>query len=133
MINKTVWYSLNVPKTADYGTDLLLCNSLFQLKIPVKHINNPIQHLGIESDEVYLEKLKNSVENRKKWYHQNKQLRLVNNLLMLYHQLLLTKSIYLVSVLFLLFEKWILIKIKNSKSSLFWVDLYRIGILSQRN
>lgn len=133
LISKSIWNRLQLPKTADYGTDLLLCNALFQLQIPVKHINNPIHHLGIEEDTMYLEKLKNSVVNRKKWYHENKEIRLVNNMLMLYHLMLQTKIIYVIRYLFLITQKWIIAKIKNPKSSLIWVDLYRIGILSQRN
>lgn len=48
-INKTI-------KIKTYGEDLLFKQKLEEQQIPVLHIDNPVYHLGLESNEQFLEK-----------------------------------------------------------------------------
>ncbi len=47
-----------------YGhEDTLLGFDLFQKKIDILHINNPVEHTGLENSEVFLEKTKTALKN----------------------------------------------------------------------
>ena len=46
-----------------YGEDLVISQRIRDKKYKVLHINNPVYHLGLESSEVYLEKVREMVTN----------------------------------------------------------------------
>jgi len=45
-----------------YGLDILFTRELRKAKTRVKHIDNPLYHLGIENNEVFLEKTKKALD-----------------------------------------------------------------------
>ncbi len=56
-IEKEVFLRIHTPiKVNTYGEDLLFKQKLEEQKIPVLHIDNPVYHLGLESNKQFLKK-----------------------------------------------------------------------------
>ena len=63
LIEKTLFLEINNDLTNFYGEDLLLSANLKKLGSPVKHIDNPVVHLGLEDSENFLLKSLSAVKN----------------------------------------------------------------------
>jgi glycosyltransferase involved in cell wall biosynthesis len=62
MIEKQVFMKINSLENANvYGLDYLFGSLLKQKNVKVKHINNEVYHLGIETNSLYLEKARQAV------------------------------------------------------------------------
>lgn len=73
MIKRTVFSTLNSKiKSAGYGFDNYFGALLKSNNIQVLHINNEVYHLGIESNEQFLEKTKNAVITLLNLYQEDK-------------------------------------------------------------
>ena len=64
LISKNTYIQLSLPKENLYGMDLLFSKALYENQIEVIHINNTIDHLGLESNDVFLNKSIKAVELR---------------------------------------------------------------------
>jgi len=62
LIQKTVFFDTNTIQKNNYGLDILFSNNLKKNNITVKHIDNPVYHLGLETSEVFIEKSLESVK-----------------------------------------------------------------------
>jgi len=63
LIDKRTFLDINSLITwGNYGLDILFTYILLKNEIPVKHIDNPVYHLGLETNQEYLIKSKNAVE-----------------------------------------------------------------------
>lgn len=58
---KTTFQSCNPVEFKRYGLDLLFSECLRQKKFKVKHIDNPAFHLGLETNDAFLDKSKQSI------------------------------------------------------------------------
>ncbi|MCB0457196.1 MAG: glycosyltransferase family 2 protein [Flavobacteriaceae bacterium] len=63
LIKKEVFQKINTVTHNFYGDDLLLSSNIMKLDIKVLHIDNPVIHLGLESNQVFLEKSLAAVES----------------------------------------------------------------------
>lgn len=62
-IRKETFLKANTFQGTLYGMDLALSHQLRKMEAPILHIENPVYHLGLESNEEFLEKSLNAVEN----------------------------------------------------------------------
>ncbi len=56
LINKEVFIKNNTSNINTYGLDILFSGNLLKNKIKVKHIDNPVYHLGLENNITFLNK-----------------------------------------------------------------------------
>ncbi len=112
-----------------YGMDIFFAYQLFMHKTDVLHIENPIYHLGLETNEIFFEKSLKAVESRKKFLVNCDQIEKISPLIKHYKKLkkyrLLPIAIVFFSVLKPIIKKLIL----NKNPSLLCFDLYRLGYL----
>ncbi|NND61643.1 MAG: glycosyltransferase family 2 protein [Flavobacteriaceae bacterium] len=62
LIKKDVFRKANIVNESHYGLDNLFSNQLLRLGATVKHIDNPVVHLGLEPNEKFLSKALKAVE-----------------------------------------------------------------------
>lgn len=62
LIDKQVFLSLNAPDVKRYGWDNVFSFQLYRQGISVKHIDNPVIHMGLESCESYLSKVEQAMQ-----------------------------------------------------------------------
>lgn len=113
-----------------FGYDLLKCN------ITVKHIDNPVIHLGLESNEEFLRKTREGIKNLKRIMKINgNEKRLVRDITLLaYYKTF--RDLGLVGLIRYLYNKTELPLRKNlmsDKPNLFLFDLYKLGYLCTLN
>jgi len=117
-----------------YGNeDTFFGNQLRSAKIPVIHINNPLYHDGLDTNEDYLKKVETSIDNLISLLRANKidsKFVSENRLLATYFQCKKFKAIPLLRLFYKLFLQNIKHKILN-KPSVFWLDMYKLGHLVQ--
>lgn len=63
LIKKAVFLDVNQQLENRYGMDLVFSYRLEQRKAKIIHIDNPVYHLGLEPNEVFLDKALSAVEN----------------------------------------------------------------------
>ena len=117
-----------------YGNeDTFFGDQLRSAKITVIHINNPLYHDGLDTNEEYLKKVETSIENLISLLNSKKidsNFVNENRLLASYFKCKKLKQIPLLR----LYYKKKLPKIKQKilkKPSLFWLDVYKLGYLVQ--
>jgi len=117
-----------------YGNeDTFFGNQLRSANIPVIHINNALIHDGLDTNEEYLKKVETSIDNLIILLNANKidsNFINENRLLATYFKCRTFKLIPLLRLLYKIF----LPNIKQNilkKSSIFWLDLYKLGYLVQ--
>lgn len=71
-----------------YGhEDTLFGKELLENAIEIRHIDNPVFHLGLEPNEKYMEKVKESLESLSRLYDENKITRHYSSLIKTYERL----------------------------------------------
>jgi len=117
-----------------YGNeDTFFGDQLRNAQIPVIHINNPLYHDGLDTNEDYLKKVETSIDNLISLLNSKKiNFNFVNEnrLLATFFRCRKLKTI----PLFQLYYKKYLSKIKQKilkKPSIFWLDVYKLGYLVQ--
>jgi hypothetical protein len=117
-----------------YGNeDTFFGDQLRNAKIPVIHINNPLYHDGLDTNEDYLKKVETSIENLISLLQSKKiDTNFVeeNRLLATYFKCKKLKTISLLQFFYKTFLPNIKQKILK-KPSIFWLDLYKLGYLMQ--
>lgn len=112
-----------------YGMDIYFSYQLFIKKIEVLHIENPIYHLGLETNEIFFEKSLKAVETKKQFLVNCPNIEKISPLIKKYKTI---KKIGLLSIAIFGFKifKPILNKlILNKNPNLFCFDIYRLGYL----
>jgi hypothetical protein len=117
-----------------YGNeDTFFGDQLRSAKIPVIHINNPLYHDGLDTNEDYLKKVETSIDNLISLLNSKKidsDFVNENRLLATYFK---CKKLNFTPLLRLYFKKY-LPKIKQKilkKHKIFWLDVYKLGYLVQ--
>ncbi|WP_299767516.1 glycosyltransferase [uncultured Dokdonia sp.] len=62
LIKKELFYKANISKENRYGLDNLFSNRLKMLNAQILHIDNPVIHLGLETNTCFLKKTLDAVE-----------------------------------------------------------------------
>ena len=117
-----------------YGNeDTFFGNQLRNTEVPVIHINNPLFHDGLDSNEEYLNKVETSIDNLISLLNSNKidaNFISENRLLAIYFRCKKLLSIPLLRLFYKMFLSNIKRKILQ-KPSIFWLDVYKLGYLVQ--
>lgn len=128
LIKKTVFLKLNsVANKNTYGLDYLFGALLKQHHIAIKHIDNPVYHLGIDENIDYLNKTKKAVETLA-FLYKNKAIK--TNAISLLKAFKFIRSIGLSRVFGKItnrFNSKIEDNLKSASPSLFLFDIYRLG------
>lgn len=130
MISKDVFLENNYSESHNlYGMDIYFSYRLYKNNISVIHIDNPVYHIGLEDNEVFLKKSLQAVESRKQLLANADGIENINGLLKHYKKL---KSFGLTGITAFAFKltgpllkKMILKKDPN----LFCLDIYRLGYI----
>ncbi|RTY97646.1 glycosyltransferase [Flavobacterium sp. RSP49] len=113
-----------------YGhEDTFLSYKLSTFKFKVNHIENPVEHIDIDTNEDFVKKTKEALENLKSLYLLDQiDIRFIR-MVQLYHFLNKTKLSFPISKLFPFFEKFLLKNIKGKNPSLFIFNVFRVGYI----
>jgi len=133
VIAKSVFYKIIFDESLNqYGhEDTLFGNDLYLYAIPVKHIDNGLVHIGLESANDFLIKTRQSVENllfifkSKKGRHQMVNVKLLRWYRILYY----TGLRFLMSVYFKACENKMCENLTSADPSLRTFDLYKLGYM----
>jgi hypothetical protein len=116
-----------------YGhEDTLLGIQLFLSGIEVYHIDNPLRHIGLEENEVFLNKTRDGIQNLLTISSMGYDKSLLNvhvTLLKAYSKLKKIRLLILVGRLFFLFQPVLLALIRSKNPSLLAFDIYKLGFL----
>ena len=126
MIKKTVFIASNTLNESVYGLDILFSNNLKKNNVIVKHIDNPVLHLGLETTNKFIEKSLEAVKTT--YLLENKNL-LDSDLRPLqksYLKLKKWKLVGLFSFIISKFQNSMMENFHSLKPNLFWFDLYRL-------
>jgi hypothetical protein len=117
-----------------YGNeDTFFGDQLRNAKFPVIHINNPLYHDGLDTNEEYVKKVETSIDNLISLFNLKK----IDSGFVNENRLLATyfkcKKLNLTPLLWLYYKKY-LPGIKRKllkKPTVFWLDMYKLGYLVQ--
>lgn len=130
LIQKDVFLKYNYPHPNNiYGLDNYFAFQLFKNKITIKHIDNPIYHLGLEDNEVFFNKSINSIDSRINLLKNEPDINNFDSLIKNYNFFHKSKLNIIISFLFGLSESFLKKKILGSNPSIFLFDLYRLGYI----
>lgn len=118
-----------------YGhEDTLLGFDLFQAGIKTEHINNSVEHTGLEDSQIFLNKTKTALENllfiSKKILPETTEFQNRMPFLNRYHKITKIIPSVLFSWFFNLFEQVIEKNLIGKNPNLFLLDLYKLGYFS---
>jgi glycosyltransferase involved in cell wall biosynthesis len=134
LIDKKTFLDINSLITwGNYGLDILFTYNLLKNEIPVKHIDNPVYHLGLEPNQEYLIKSKKAVETL---YFLQKQRLLSNSYSSLQKMNNRLKRFRMNGVFRVLIEGFIPMiekRLTTKKTSLLLFDLYRLYYFTELN
>lgn len=130
LIQKEIFLAMNYPHNdAFYGMDIYFAYHLFINKIKILHIENPIYHLGLETNEIFFRKSLLAVESRKKILIDCDQIEKISPLIKHYKVIKQYKLLPIASLFFKITKSILKKRILNNNPSLFCFDLYRLGYL----
>ena len=114
----------------EYGhEDTLFGINLYQQRIRIEHIHNPLVHAGLETNIVFLEKTERSLKNLKYIYETFDNKELLEGSIKLLKYVRIIKNIHLkwlLNLFFNLFKNRLKNNLKSRKPSLFYFDVYKI-------
>jgi Glycosyl transferase family 2 len=113
-----------------YGhDDTLFAYQVSKLQLKVKHINNPVQHGDIDSNDSFLKKTEEGIINLFHIYHTKKIDFNFVRILKLYSVLEKFKIKFIVAFFFRLFKPLLIKQLKSSRPSLILFSFYKLGLL----
>lgn len=112
-----------------YGMDIFFSYQLMIQRNTVFHIENPVFHMGLESNEAFFEKCLMSVKSRKETLIDKPRIEEINSLIR-YYKFIKANRLITITNLFFKITKPLLKKLIFSKNpNLISLDLYRLGYL----
>ncbi len=108
--------------------DTLFSYEMFKRKIPVLHINNPVEHLGLDTNSVFLDKTKESVIALENLIQNNLIDLNYIRLSSIFYKLKKYKLLFFIKFIFSTFIESIELNLSSNKPKLFVYDIYRLGI-----
>lgn len=127
LIDKEVFFKNNTSKSNTYGLDILFSANLLKHKIKVKHIDNPVFHLGLERSNVFLNKSLQAVKSTYILEQNNQIEKDIRPLQKSYQKLKKWKLVTLVNLVLNQFYKIIESNLLSNYPSMFLFDLYRLN------
>jgi glycosyltransferase involved in cell wall biosynthesis len=130
LVPKSIFLNFNYQANEkNYGMDIYFGYQLYQQHISVLHLDNPILHLGLETNEVYFQKALQGVESRKKYLLHEKGVDQMNPLVQAYAKLKKMGLTKLVAVGFKIVAPFLKKNILSTNPKLVFFDIYRLGYL----
>ncbi len=126
LIKKDVFLRNNTLDINIYGLDILFSGNLLTNNVIIKHIDNPVYHLGLENNNIFLKK---SLEAVKSTFLLEKNKQIKKNHRPLQKSYLVLKKIKLSGIFyksFKPFKKTIKSNLLSSHPSMFLFDLYKL-------
>ena len=71
IIKKKIFLKVNTYLKNGYGLDVVFTNELKKINTTVKHIDNPVVHIGLDDNKSFLEKTKNGIDTLYYYEKQN--------------------------------------------------------------
>ena len=118
----------------NYGNeDTLFGIALKNANIPIFHVDNQLYHDGIDTNTIFLKKIESAINNLI-YLYRNKMIDegfiKENKLLRCYFTCKKLHILFFIKLIYRSFNKFIIRKI-NSDISLFWLDFYKLGYLTE--
>lgn len=130
LIKKELFQTSNYTAiNSSYGMDNYLAFQLFIKKVPVLHIENPVFHLGLETNEKFFNKSLESVRNRKNIMMELEGIDQINSLIKQYNFLKKMKLITITKIIFRVGKNILEKNILGKNPNLLIFDIYRLGYL----
>lgn len=128
-VPKKVFLEIKFDETlTQYGhEDTLFGLELMKRKIPIIHIDNPLEHIGLEDADVFLDKSKKAIQNL--YYLSKKNDLIETKLLKYYHHLKRFGLAKVMGMGFDIFEPFLLKNLKSNHPNLKLFDIYKLGYL----
>ena len=131
LIKKDVFEQFKFDESlVEYGyEDTLLALDLKKNNILITQIDNPVYHLGIDKSEIFLSKTRDSVQNLRNLYLQNKVGSQDFKILKIFEKIKKYKMQRILKHGFQQFSKIMEKNLLSEKPSLMIYDLYKLGYL----
>ncbi|MHA6247642.1 glycosyltransferase family 2 protein [Pontibacter sp. CAU 1760] len=114
-----------------YGhEDTVFAQELQACQVPVKHIENPVLHIGLEQSEVLLEKTQEAVQNLVQLYAAGEELRQLK-LIQTFQVMQSAKVNRIYTAFFSRLEPLVLQNLSSAYPSLLCFDLYRLYLFTK--
>ena len=130
IIKKEVFLKVNSYLQNGYGFDVVFTTELKKINITVKHIDNPVIHIGLDDNKSFLKKTKKGLDTL---YYFEKQKIIPKDYKSIQKAYQFLKTNHLNSIFINIinsFEKLILKNLDSNNPSLFLFDLYRLKYLA---
>lgn len=130
LIKRNLFLTINKGETINiYGLDYLFSANLKEHKVNILHIENEVYHLGLDTNDKFLEKTHKAVEALF-YINESKKIKIHSiSLLRTYKILKMFGLNHLFSWLFFTFKFKLKTNITGRKPNLFLFDMYRLGYL----
>ncbi|MEX2595469.1 MAG: glycosyltransferase [Salibacteraceae bacterium] len=132
MIKRSVYERVKMDETVEgYGhEDTLFAAELRRMGYRITHIDNPIEHIGIEDVHVFLQKSANAVRNLARMIYDNK---VDESIKIVYYYRLLNKFKMLSPITYVVFqlEKRMIQNMQSAAPNLAWFDLWKLALLNK--
>ncbi|HBC05261.1 MAG: glycosyl transferase [Aequorivita sp.] len=131
-INKAVFEKIKFnEKLAGYGyEDSVFAYELQKNNIPLLHIDNPVIHLNLETNEAFIKKSELALQNLLNFHNTGDLDKETVKILKTYLKLKKRNLLFVMRIFFNAFKKPLLKNLNSTNPSLFLFDLYRLGYLS---
>ena len=127
LINKELFQKFNSSNKNTYGLDILFSNNLKKNNILIKHIDNPVYHLGLETNQTFITKSLEAVKTTIDLEENNLIDADLRPLQKSYLLLKKTGMAFLFSFFISRFKKIMNQNFQSENPNLFWFDLYRLN------
>lgn len=115
-------------RLTQYGhEDTIFGLELKNRQIPIFHLDNPLEHLGLEETEVFLDKTRKGIQNLYFLFRENDLIE--TKLLNYFKRLKKWKLVRMGSLFFQLFENQLIRNFKSKNPNLRYFDLYKLAYL----
>ncbi len=133
LISKSIFNTIRFDETIKgYGhEDTVFGIKLHQLQINFIFIDNPVVHIGLENNEIYIQKNENAITNLFDLYQSGKYDSLIYESKLLHHYMLF-KKLHLTGILafkYRLLQRFLKHQLCSSNPSLLVFDLYKLLFL----
>ena len=133
LISKSIFYKIRFDETIKgYGhEDTIFGIKLHQMQINFVFIDNPVVHIGLENNEMFILKTENAIRNLLNLYQSGKYPSLMNESKLLHHYQI-SKKMHITGILAFKYKLLRLViqrQLCSSNPSLFLFDIYKLLFL----
>ena len=128
LIDRDVFMEIRFPENfIGYGyEDVLFGLKLEEKNISIIHIDNPLIHIGLEENNIFLEKTRQSIHNL---YNHKDDIGTGSTLLTQYKKLRSLHLAWIIGIIDSLFGKAIINNLQGNNPSLFLFSMYKLSII----